>query len=98
MGNKRLAHALKFCASERIRPPAYRKVDKEKARQATRDCRMKYPQREKARQLAKYYLPEQPCTLCGETKNIHRHHEDYNKPLEIVFLCRRCHVAIHKNL
>ena len=44
------------------------------------------------------------CSSCGETppRNnagrtaIHGHHEDYSKPLEVVWLCRRCHVAVHK--
>src|SRR3990172_3681845 len=38
-----------------------------------------------------------PCEKCGSL-NPQRHHEDYNKPLDIVFLCRECHLEYHKKL
>jgi hypothetical protein len=39
---------------------------------------------------------KQPCSVCGDPK-VEGHHEDYNKPLEVVWLCRPCHMAHHKN-
>ncbi len=41
-------------------------------------------------------LTKQPCELCGE-KKADAHHDDYNKPLEVRWLCRRCHINWHKN-
>lgn len=35
------------------------------------------------------------CEICGSTKRVDAHHEDYSKPLEIVWLCRRHHVRRH---
>ncbi len=37
------------------------------------------------------------CSLCGRRgKNkIEMHHEDYSKPLEVVWLCHRCHTRAH---
>lgn len=32
-----------------------------------------------------------PCVICGETK-VDAHHPDYNKPNDIVWLCRKHHV------
>lgn len=32
-------------------------------------------------------LKKGPCEVCGETKIVHAHHEDYSKPLEIKWLC-----------
>ena len=32
---------------------------------------------------------------CGETK-VQAHHEDYNKPLEVIWLCVNCHIKLHK--
>ena len=35
------------------------------------------------------------CSECGVKTQTHAHHEDYSKPLEVVYLCRSCHKAIH---
>jgi transcriptional regulator with XRE-family HTH domain len=40
-------------------------------------------------------LVRQPCEKCGSTKRIHAHHEDYAKPLEVVWLCPGHHVRRH---
>ena len=34
------------------------------------------------------------CELCG-TKGTEKHHPDYSKPMEVQFLCKKCHVRIH---
>jgi hypothetical protein len=36
-----------------------------------------------------------PCVVCGSTQSLEKHHPDYSKPLEIVWLCRRHHLAVH---
>jgi hypothetical protein len=41
-------------------------------------------------------LVQQPCERCGSREHIHAHHEDYNKPLEVIWLCRPCHRALHR--
>jgi NAD-dependent SIR2 family protein deacetylase len=38
-----------------------------------------------------------PCSKCGEKKS-HAHHEDYDKPLEIIWLCQLCHKQRHKEI
>ena len=38
-----------------------------------------------------------PCIRCGETKSL-AHHEDYDKPLEVMWLCQPCHKQRHKEL
>jgi hypothetical protein len=40
-------------------------------------------------------LFKQPCTICGGVENIHAHHRDYSKPLDVVWLCVKCHQRIH---
>lgn len=35
------------------------------------------------------------CPRCGGTKRIEAHHPDYTKPLQIEWLCRKCHFAEH---
>lgn len=54
-----------------------------------------------ARAYARVYerrgkLERQPCAKCG-SEDSQRHHEDYSKPLDVVWLCRACHIAHHKN-
>lgn len=37
------------------------------------------------------------CSICGaDGTRIHGHHEDYAKPLEVIWCCQKCHVAIHR--
>lgn len=40
-------------------------------------------------------LKKEPCSLCAATANIHGHHRDYAKPLEVVWLCAKCHHRLH---
>lgn len=35
-----------------------------------------------------------PCQICGNEKS-NAHHEDYSKPLDIIWLCRKHHEEIH---
>ncbi len=37
------------------------------------------------------------CQECGALK-AHKHHDDYAKPLEVMYLCRTCHRKRHKEL
>ena len=41
-------------------------------------------------------LHKTPCVKCGSVKNIQGHHEDYSKPLDVIWLCRGCHRAHHR--
>jgi len=36
-----------------------------------------------------------PCEHCGKSKSI-AHHEDYSRPLDVVWLCRSCHRYLHQ--
>ena len=44
--------------------------------------------------IASGRLVRQPCEKCGEPK-ADAHHDDYNKPLAVRWLCRSCHSAWH---
>jgi len=41
-------------------------------------------------------LTPQPCVECGTTKNIHAHHSDYHKPLNVIWICKKHHQIWHK--
>jgi ribosomal protein S27AE len=38
-----------------------------------------------------------PCVRCGETNSL-AHHEDYDKPLDVMWLCQPCHKKRHKEI
>lgn len=40
-------------------------------------------------------LIPQPCEICGKTSRIHAHHDDYDKKLEVRWLCSRHHRLWH---
>ena len=44
--------------------------------------------------LQRMYPDPEPCAMCGAPGE-HRHHPDYSKPFEIVWLCESCHHSIH---
>lgn len=42
-------------------------------------------------------LLRMPCTRCGNPNSV-AHHEDYDKQLEVIWLCQPCHKQRHKEI
>jgi hypothetical protein len=41
-------------------------------------------------------VPPDSCSRCGSTdRAIHGHHTDYDRPLDVVWLCWKCHCEEH---
>lgn len=62
----------------------------------------KYPYKKKcstqvASALRRGFLLKYPCEICG-LKNSQGHHGDYNKPLDVIWLCPKHHKGLHKVL
>lgn len=38
------------------------------------------------------------CSQCNEKEKIEGHHYDYDKPLDVIWLCQGCHRALHRKL
>jgi hypothetical protein len=44
------------------------------------------------------HMTKAPCERCGHAINVHAHHEDYGKPLDVVWLCPPCHRQRHAEI
>ncbi len=68
------------------------------ARERYRSRGEPYQEKRKIWSRAKYNIAKQPCEVCGNPDS-KRHHPDYSKPLEVVFLCNLHHKQVaHKDL
>lgn len=62
--------------------------------------RDKYPKKYKAHNLVNNSLRsgkiiKRPCEVCGNSEKVHAHHDDYNIPLQITWLCPAHHSQWH---
>jgi hypothetical protein len=65
---------------------------------AGRELSEEQKRRDTARSYANVYqrrgrLVPQPCQVCGGVAQ--KHHPDYSRPLDVVWLCRSCHLEVH---
>ena len=66
------------------------------------EYRKNNPAKARAHDLVSYakkigHLSPEPCQICGSTKNIHAHHDDYAKPLNVRWLCASHHKQWHRD-
>lgn len=40
-------------------------------------------------------IAKEPCAICGASERVHAHHKDYSDPLDVTWLCAKCHARIH---
>lgn len=80
----------------------YKNNPKRRAKSAinVKKWKEKFPERYKAHYLLSNAVRDKrankmPCVECGSTENIHAHHEDYNKPLEVIWFCAKHHHRHH---
>ena len=61
--------------------------------------RKENPEKYKAHRKVYYAIKtgklfKEPCAVCGN-KDVHAHHEDYSKPLDVIWLCVKHHMHEH---
>ena len=73
----------------------YRK-SKEKWAKLNRNKRKAHNKLKRALQKGIILKPNK-CQICRKTNcNIYGHHYDYNKPLNVIWVCSECHGKLHK--
>ena len=83
---------------ERI--PIRSNENKRNQNKSAREYVARYPERKKANTMVgnairDKKLTTQPCAWCGTENNVHGHHESYDKPLDVIWLCAKHHKAVH---
>jgi hypothetical protein len=86
---------------KRIRARAYKKKQIELAK-AHKLINADYKKRQISAHLKVYWavkkgrlIKPEICEKCGEKKDLQGHHEDYKKPLKVMWLCFICHCKQH---
>lgn len=79
----------------------YRKTHKADKRRRSKEYAKAHPEKIKARYtlnnaLKRGELERKPCEICG--KKAEAHHDNYDKPLEVKWLCPKCHAEYHKSM
>lgn len=92
----RKTEKLRRYEAKRNKNPERRKMLVE----VNRRQRAKFPEKDHARKcvekaLRQGALQRLPCIICGNPK-AEGHHEDYDKPLEVTWLCRKHHTHLHE--
>lgn len=73
-----------------------------KTREFNKEFKGKRTFKVKSRLITNYalrlgFIKKQPCEVCGE-KKVDGHHNNYHKPLNITWLCRKHHLERHREL
>lgn len=73
-----------------------------RTREIRKGKKYNYREKENARQLTRYYvktgkIKKLPCSNCGDD-NSQAHHEDYSKPMDVIWFCPPCHKAHHHGI
>ncbi len=83
---------------ERAKLPHRRK----QIREYTDEYKKKFPLRKAASTIVNNAVRDgrlkkpKNCSKCGKMARIYGHHDDYYKPLDVIWLCQVCHKQLHK--
>lgn len=50
-----------------------------------------------ARKAAQRVVKMTKCEICGATTKLNRHHVNYEKYIDVIVLCSKCHAQLHEH-
>ena len=90
--------------SRSMKREAYKRrrlLNGDKMRETERASKERNPMRQKAVSRVSWAIESgnivkpSACCCCGENRPLQGHHDDYSKPLEVIWLCSPCHNHFH---
>ena len=96
-----LRSECKSCNRERVRKYTRTPKGKISLIEKYKKRTMLYPEKRKAQERIRYevragrIIKPSACERCGRAERIQAHHEDYSKPLDVLWLCEPCHKFHH---
>lgn len=89
------------CSAENARK--WRKGNPKRMYEIVRRSTVKHWNKTLARQRVHYALRTGKITRpekcgCGSSVRVEAHHEDYSRPLDVVWMCRSCHADHHRTV
>lgn len=89
---------------QRAATNAWRKANPEKYRVYLRDMKKKRSLDKKKAYTAIHngisrgkIIKPISCQICGKETRVEAHHYDYKKPLDVIWVCRKHHIEIHRS-
>lgn len=97
-------YLCKSCNTKKHQEYAKTEIGKSNRRKANYKSLDKYRYKHNARVLVYKAVKRgelckpNKCEKCFKKMELFGHHFDYLKPLDVIWLCRNCHVELHKKL
>jgi hypothetical protein len=93
-GRPREYFSCRACTSERARKYRSTPSGADSTSRSTKKFREKNRVKARAWVLAQK-ISVLPCSVCGSKDNVQKHHEDYTRPLDVIFFCAKHHKRHH---
>lgn len=97
--DERLEYMRRYNLSEKGKARSKKYLSTEKGKKYNREKSARFRKRQQAKViavvLANRHLPNSICSIAECEEVAEKHHEDYSKPLDIVYLCKFHHMKLH---
>jgi len=90
-------HACSRTCASKLTNEERRCIPSTKNAEKTRRDKEKFPEKDKARSIVRKaikngtLIPLTECEICGDFEDIEAHHPDHNRPLLLLYVCKKCH-------